>query len=377
MSLGFTAPGVGKQQPIGQTVIAVRVASFMMSSTSEPPAREAPQTRLRGVLVGAGSLGRSFLRQLREHPQCPVQLLAVLTAHHGRKADSGGLDPSLALNLVEAADLGDSAPADVKALLEELRPDVLVECVPQNIRSGEPALTFIRAALDMGIHVVTSNKSPIVLGYRDLRHRSAKTGATFRFEATVLDGLPVLNFVSMMQGPEVSRVRGVLNGTSSVVLESVQLGSTRSRGLARAQAQGIAEADSVLDLDGWDAAAKLALLANVWMGGALRVVDVERAGAQSVEDSVIREAAKEGGHYRLVGDLQKLPDGSIQAKVGPQVLEPGDPLYPLRGAAGGLTIETNEGQSFTLLQQSYGTEDAALGLIHDCLAILRSQNQAP
>jgi homoserine dehydrogenase len=281
-----------------------------------------------------------------------------------------GIDPSMALNLVESDGLGESAPQDFKKLLEATRPEVLVECIPQNIRSGEPSLGFLRMALDMGIHAVTSNKAPIVLGYRDLRHRAAKSGVTFRFESTVLDGLPLFLFVSQLREVKVTRVRGVLNATSSVVLESVQLGSTRSRGLARAQAQGIAEADSVLDLDGWDAAAKVALLANVWMGGALRVVDVARTGCDAVKDEVIRAAGEAGGHFRLVGEARKGEDGSIKANVDPVTIEPGDPLYPLKGSAGGILVETDAGHSFTLLQQTSGIDDAAFGLIQDCRAIL-------
>lgn len=345
------------------------ISSSPTAQAAPAPATSASPARLRGLLLGAGSLGRAFLRRLRDRGG-PIELVGVVTAHHGRMIAPEGLDPSMAVNLVESDGLGESAPAEFKKLLEVCRPQVLIECIPQNIRSGEPALGFLRMALDAGIHVVTSNKAPIVLGYRDLRHRAAKTGTSFRFETTVLDGLPLFTFMSQMKDVKVTAVRGVLNATSSVVLESVQLGSTRSRGLARAQAQGIAEADSVLDLDGWDAAAKVALLANVWMGGALRVVDVSRTGCDAVKDDVIRAAGEAGHHYRLVGSARKHEDGSIKAHVEPVAIEPSDPLYPLRGAAGGITIETDAGHSFTLLQQSPGIEDAAFGLIQDVRAIV-------
>src|SRR5262249_51213939 len=153
-------------------------------------------------LLGAGSLGRALLRRVRDRG-APLSLVGVITAHHGRMYNTDGIDPSLALNLVESEGLGDTAPGDFKKLLETSRPDVMIECIPQNIRSGEPALGFLRMALDMGIHVVTSNKAPIVLGYRDLRHRAAKTGATFRFETTVLDGLGLFAFVSALRDVKV------------------------------------------------------------------------------------------------------------------------------------------------------------------------------
>jgi homoserine dehydrogenase len=341
------------------------------SSPLEVPARE---RRLRALLFGAGSLGRGLLRRLRDHGG-PVELVGVATAHHGRLVDPAGIDPALALGQVEGDGLGEQGPSDLKKMIEVARPELLIECIPQNIRSGEPALGLMRTALDHGLHVVTANKAPIALGYRDLRHRAARTGAQFRFEAAVLDGLPLFSLVQQLSGTSIVRVRGVLNGTSSAVLESVGSGSTRSRGLARAQAQGIAEADSVLDLDGWDAAAKVALLANVWMGGALRVVDVVRKGCDDVKDDKIKKAAEAGARYRLVAELEKGKDGAIRASVEPQALEPGDPLYPLRGAHGGVTLWTDAGVSFTLLQESSGIDDAAFGMMQDVRAILAGAPQ--
>ncbi len=329
---------------------------------------------MRAVLAGAGSLGRGFLKRLRDRP-APVDLVGVLTAHHGRMIAPEGLEPSLALNLVESEGLGSSAPDDFKQVIEAVSPDVIIECIPQNIRTGEPALGILRSALDAGVHVVTANKAPIVLGYRDLLHRGAKSRAQFRFEATVLDGLPIFTVAANLFDAQIVRVRGVLNATSSVVLETIQDGSTRSRGLARAQAQGIAEADSVLDLDGWDAASKAALLANVWMGGALRVVDVARKGSDEIKDDHLRAAAEEGLRYRLVAEIQKNDDGNIRASVEPVALTPDDSLYPLRGGRGGITIETSLGHTHTWLQESHGVDDAAFGLLHDCRAILAGLSQ--
>lgn len=324
--------------------------------------------KLRALLIGAGSLGKAFLRRLAQEPSVwPLKLVGVVTGHHGRRFDPEGLEASQALSLVEGDGLANEGPTDPRKIIELVRPELVIECVPQNIRSGEPSLTFLRTALDMGVHAVTSNKSAIALGYRDLRHRAAKNDVTFRFEATVLDGLPVFSFLSRIPQIDVRRVRGVLNGTSSLVLESVQLGSTRTRGLARAQAQGIAEADAVLDLDGWDAAAKAALIANVWMGGALRVVDVVREGCESVKDDELKRSG-ERAHYRLVADIVRGSDGGVRASVRPTALEPGDPLFALKGAAGGLSIETATG-SLTLLQGSHGLEDAAYGLLLDCYSV--------
>jgi homoserine dehydrogenase len=278
------------------------------------------------------------------------------------------LDPAETLHAAEAGELGESGPESFAEQLEAAEVDVVVECIPQNIRSGEPALGHHRAALEAGVHVVTANKTPIALGYRDLRHRAAKGGACFRFEATVLDGLPLFAFVAQLHGQRVVRARGVLNATSSVVLEAVGNGASRSRGLARAQAQGIAEADVVLDLDGWDAAAKAAVLANVWMDGSLRVVDVDRTGCDAVKDQKIKASTEEGGPYRLVATLERGESG-VLAQVAPVALSGDDPFRVLHGAQGGLEVETDLGHRFCFLQRAAGLHDAAGGLLADCRAI--------
>lgn len=326
--------------------------------------------RLRAALLGAGSLGRAFIRRLRDEGG-PIDLVAVVTGHHGRQVSRDRIDPSMAVNLVEAGELGVEGPEDLAEILAESQADVLVECIPQNIRTGEPALGFHRVALDAGVHVVTANKAPVVIGFRDAQHRAAKAGVGYRFGATVLDGLPVFDFVSQLRGQRVVRLRGVLNATSSVVLDSLAEGGSRSRGLARAQARGIAEADPVLDLDGWDAATKAALLGNVWMEGSLRVVDVQRSGLEGLKDAAVARAAEQGLRYRLIAQVHREAAG-LAASVEPVALEPDDAFHGLPGARGGIEIETDGGLSFVLLQRSAGLADAAAGLLADCRALLEA-----
>lgn len=322
---------------------------------------------MRVLLVGAGSLGRAVLRHLREG-EVSAQLIGVLTAHHGQMLSPSGLDPAETLLRVETDDLERGGLEDFEGALERVKPDVVIECIPQNIRSGEPALTMLRTSLDRGIHAVTANKAPVALAYRDLRARSEASGAQLRFEATVLDGMPLFLWVRSTPGFEPVRARGVLNVTSSNVLESVQLGGSRPRGLARAQARGVAEADSVLDLDGWDAAAKAALLGNVWMGGSLRVVDVVRAGCEDVKDAKLREAAEAGEEFRLVATVVRTSEG-VQATVQPEALQLGDPLYGLPGTRGGVVVEAKDGRAVCLRQARSGLEDAAAGMWMDVAAL--------
>lgn len=327
---------------------------------------------LRALLVGAGSLGRAVLRRMRDW-DAPIQLVGVTTSHHGTLVARDGVDAGEALVQLETDGLPEES-APFEEVLERVQPQLVLECIPQNIRSGEPALGMLRTCLDQGIHVVTANKAPIALAYRDLKERAQAAGVQVRFEATVLDGMPLFQWYGELPGIRVRKVRGILNSTSSMVLEAVGLGGTRQRGLARAQARGIAEADSVLDLDGWDAAAKAALLANVWMDGALRVVDVHRAGCDDVKDSVIQQAAENGMQYRLVVTVERTDDGVV-ARVGPEPLEEADPLYGLRGSQGAITVTTDHDTATTLVQATSGLDDAAFGMLMDVRAIVAGRPQ--
>lgn len=325
------------------------------------------QAPLRTVLVGAGSLGQAFLKRLSEWERPPISLVAVATARHGVMQDPSGIDPILALNLVQSTGLGEGPP--MPKLLKTAEPELLIECIPQNIRNGEPALSYLKRALDMGIHVVTANKTPVLLGLSSLRAEAEKRGLGFRFSATILDGLPVFSAVHALQGDAVIGFRAVLNATSSIVLEGVQDGQSRSRGLARAQAQGIAEADPVLDLDGWDAAAKVALLINLWMNEAFSMNDVAREGIEGLKDRFLMEEAKEGLRYRLLAEVERSSDGKLRASVEPKGLSPEDPLYGLSGGCGGICLKTRRGMQFSLLQGRHGVLDAADAMLRDALSI--------
>lgn len=331
---------------------------------------------MRVLLLGAGSLGRAFMRCLRDR-EAPCTLVGVVTAHHGRLLTPDGVSAADALSRLETDGLPNLGPTELPAILDHCGPTAVVECIPQNIRSGDPALGFIRTALDRGLHVVTANKAPIALGYKDLASRAREQGVHLGFEATILDGLPVFRWMRSLGGRRVDAVRGVVNQTSSLVLESVGLGATRARGLARAQARGIAEADSVLDLDGWDSAAKAALMANVWFDASLRVVDVVRAGCEDVKDAKIREAVEEGLQYRLVTTVERGSDGKVRASVGPEALKPDDPLFTPRGSQGSIHVRLADGLAFTLRQSTSGLDDAALALLMDLEEARRITAGAP
>ena len=189
---------------------------------------------------------------------------------------------------------------------------VLVETTTLAIADGQPAIRHIEAAIDAGCHAVTANKGPVAFAYRRLRDRAAAAGVSFLFEGAVMDGVPVFNLVrETMPAVTVRGFRGVVNSTTNHILTALENGDAFAPALARMQAEGIAEADASLDVDGWDAAAKTAALANVLMDADLTPHLVDRTGigpesaAQAQEALPARLHASASSHQ---------PAGTIAAR---------------------------------------------------------------
>ena len=191
---------------------------------------------------------------------------------------------------------GDSpTPAQLLQRLGESRSPlrVLVETTTLTIADGQPAIGHIDAAIDAGCHVVTANKGPVAFAYRRLRAWPAGAGVSFLFEGVVMDGVPVFNLVrETMPGVTVRGFRGVVNSTTNHILTALESGEAFAPALARMQAEGIAEADASLDVDGWDAAAKAAALANVLMDGELTPHLVHRTGIGPESATQAQEARR-------------------------------------------------------------------------------------
>ncbi len=131
----------------------------------------------------------------------------------------------------------------------------------------------------VGAHVVTANKGPVAFAYRELADEARARGVSFLFEGAVMDGIPVFNLVrECLPAATIRGFRGVINSTTNHILTAMEKGEPYDRALARMQAEGVAEADPSLDVDGWDAAAKVAALANVWFDARITPQVVDRTG---------------------------------------------------------------------------------------------------
>ena len=331
--------------------------------------------RLRIALVGCGNVGRAFVRMLEGRRDLirgtygadPV-ITSVVTGHGGVVREDG----------IDAAALRaeDLDPAiDALSVIDAGAYDVLVELTPTNIRSGQPATDHIRHALSRGRHVVTANKGPVAWFYRELRDLAAEKGVAFLHESAVLSGAPVFNLSrETLIGCRVTAVRGIVNTTTNFVLSQMRDGASLDEALEVGRRQGFVEADPSLDLDGWDAAAKLCVLMNVLMDARITPPDIRRTGIRGVTAEDLAAARRSGGQVRLVCRGRFDEDGTPVGVVEPVVVEPGDVAHITEGTMSFVTLTTDLMGDISIIEHAHEPEidHPAYGVFCDVLRILRS-----
>ncbi len=256
--------------------------------------------------------------------------------------------------------------------LAAAKPQALFEASSLNAETGEPAITYIRAALEAGAHAISANKGPVVYAQRELTQLAQARGLHFFHESAMMDGAPVFSlFRETLPVIELRGFRGVLNSTSNVILGCMESGMSFDDAVREAQRIGIAETDPSNDIDGIDAAVKVIGLANVLMGGNLRMSDVTRQGIRGLTAAHLREARENGEAWKLISHAKRESDGSISASVGPERIGPEDPMYSVRGASLSVAFETDV---FELIvsERDPGPEATAYGMLCDFINAVRS-----
>lgn len=301
-----------------------------------------------------------------------LRITGVMTRSLGMVSSVDGLD----LTALARGEAPGGLPYDVTAVgawLERSAADVLVEASIVDLESGEPASTFLREALSRGIHGVTANKGPVVHAYRSLTDLAEAHGVRFRFESATADCVPIYNlYREALPLDRPHRFRGMVNGTTTVILETIEAGGTYDEGVAEAQRRGIAEADPSLDVDGFDAAVKLIAIANVLMGGDIRLADVEVTGIRDLDPAEVRAAAAAGTPIRLVAELSSDAAG-VRARVAPVRLDARDPFVGIGGGELAVHFEGGLMPGVTVVGHDLTPRQTAYGVLSDVIGVLRGR----
>src|SRR2546425_2542076 len=359
-----------------------------------------PMKQLRLALLGFGTVGQWLAEALQKQQAwlqqefgLVVTLISVATAHHGLIYRGDGLDIPTLLDLVATRRPLTAHPkvthwTNVLEGLQSTGGDVLAEATGATLRNGEPGLSYIRAALALGMHVVTSSKGPIALAGLELLSLARAQGVQLRMESTVMSGTPVLSTIREgMAGTRIRAIRGVLNGTANYILTAMATGREYAEGLAEAQAQGYAEADPTDDVEGYDTVAKTLILAMVAFGRGLTPEQVARCGITTLTREQMQQALALGKRIKHVASLRLLSmDGTevpretagdvptlLEARVEPLALPLSDPLARIDGLLNAIVIQTDTPQEVTVIGPGAGRFQAGQGMLADLIAIAKAR----
>lgn len=336
--------------------------------------RAGSTTEVRFLLVGAGNVGRRFLELTMQKAATLRQRLGLVLLPVGVADSSGvalraaGLDPRQILDLKAAGrgvaeyphsgstGLGPLAMVRITAAAApEERPGLLIDASPANMEDGQPGLSCIEAALEAGMHVVTANKAPLVLAFPRLMALAREHGVRLGFDATVAGGLPAVNLGQRdLAAADILRLEGVLNLTTNYILTRMADDDlTYDQALSEAQAAGHAETDPRLDVEGWDAANKLVILAHSVLGQPVTLDEVEVEGILGVTPSMLRQAASDGRRIKLLAVAER-GQGGWRMRVSPEALDAEHPLARLGSKQMGIVYHTdiNGALSATILEET-------------------------
>ena len=333
-------------------------------------------------LLGFGNVLKAFAELLpekadiiRTHYGIEFSIVGIATNSHGIAINPKGIDPITALEVDDLRSLhqGKTIP-DAMSFVQQCPADMILEAIWVNPKTGQPALDLCRAALQAGKHVITANKGPVAFGFRELNALAAQQNLGFFFESTVMDGTPLHSIGrEALLAVEVTGIRGVLNSTTNAILTHMEEGGSFEEALREMQEAGVAETDPSNDIDGWDAAIKIVILANTLMGADLRPDDVDREGIREVTYEDIQAAVDDGMTLKLVCEAYRDEDGIVQASVQPTTVEPDDPLAWLDDTASAVTIFTDVIEEITIREGPASPRTTAYGMLVDAINITRGR----
>ena len=337
------------------------------------------------AFIGFGTVGQGLTEILLEKKDMLEKyfnfqwsVVAISDLMKGSVYDENGLDMKKVLELVKSGKKLDNYPTGIKGLdsistIKNTVANTIIEVTYTDVKTGEPALTHIKTALQAGKNVVSSNKGPVVKQVAGLLKLAKSNNVFYGFEGVVLSGTPVINLVKYtLAGNNIHSFKGILNGTTNFILTKMEDGMPYKDALKKAQELGYAEADPTGDVEGFDALGKVVILTNVVLGKNITWQDVKRKGINEITIKDVENAKKEGKRWKLIGSAEIKSDGSVKAKVWPEKLTLDDPLSGVGGATNALTFFTDELGPVTIVGPGAGRRETGFALLIDLLDINRN-----
>ena len=332
--------------------------------------------KLKIAILGFGNAARAFAKILDKERvnilldyDVSIITTGIVTGSHGAMYNPTGLHLE---SITEYYDNNGefNSPINMSAMdmCEKGDYDVLIESTPLNIMTGQPATDHIKTALTRGKHVITANKGPIAWYFKDLKDLAKESGSLFYYETTVMDGTPVFNLVNdTLKMCSVTAVDGILNSTTNFILEELAKDRDYDEVIAEGRELGFIEADSAMDIEGYDAAAKLTALLNVLMDANLTPDKIDRKGIEDIGKKDIENAAKEGKVIKLIchGDKD-------EAYVRPTLIDKSDMMATIDSTSSIVQITTNYMGKLSVIEHNPDLVQTGYGIFSDLIRVIEN-----
>jgi homoserine dehydrogenase len=336
------------------------------------------------TLIGFGTVGQGLCeilllkeKYLKDKYNFEASIVAISDTLKGSIYNEHGLDIQQCLNIIKDGKTLDDYKGDCQKgwdsvkTIKESNADIVCELAYTDVNTGEPAITHCKAAFESGKHIVTSNKGPAALKYSEMKNLADNNNVDFMIEGTVMSGTPVLNLADgPLAGCTITDIKGILNGTCNYMLTEMENGMDYDSVLKKAQELGYAEADPTGDVEGFDAMAKVIILANVIMNTNISADDVDREGITNITPQMIEKAKQEKSRWKLISSID-IENGNIKASVKPKKLPLTHPLASVMGATNALTFTTDLIGDVTIIGAGAGKIETGFSILNDILAIHR------
>ncbi|MDU3350577.1 MAG: homoserine dehydrogenase [Clostridium sp.] len=329
-------------------------------------------------IIGFGGVSKALIKLLGDKSEYLYNLGIYIRVKYIIKSN-GGIYNNLGINLEEIISndfnlniesLQFKEDININTIVKNNDIDMLVELTNTNIETGEPGLTHIKLALENSINVVTGNKGPILLQYNNLKKLADKNNVKLGIGCTTGGALPSINVGTFdIAGSDVLSIEGILNGTSNYILtEMYENEVDYDEALNKAISLGIAEANYHLDVEGYDTASKILILANVIMNSSLTIDDIKIQGINLLYKSLIINEKKNGNKVKLIGRIYKEGE-QIKAYVKPELIDKSHPLYFVDGKNKGVLYSTDTLGDISVIGGASGTINAAAAILRDIINI--------
>lgn len=319
-------------------------------------------TVIRVAILGFGTVGEGVYRTIHSHAD---ELKTAL----GKKVEVAAVlvkNKQLERNITEDILITDN----MEEILQLPKLDVVVEAIV----GREPAFTFLKKAIEKGIHIVTANKEMLAHHGRELQKLAEENSVSIGFEATVAGGIPIIQTIrQLLKINRVQKVQGILNGTSNFILtEMREKQQSFEEALLLAKEKGFAEADPTNDVEGFDAFYKTMILSRIAFGAEPNWKDVEVEGITSITSNLMEASVKDGLRYKHIAQISK--EGSeIKAVIKPVLVNQSHPFYYVEGVQNAVNVSTDIVGDITLQGPGAGMFPTASAVIEDLVYICQNK----